>query len=35
MIVIVYDLQKYIFTNRMVNIWNSLYQTVVPVNNID
>ena len=30
-----YDLRKFSFTNRIVNIWNSLPNTVVEVDTVD
>ena len=30
-----YDLWKYCFTNRVVNIWNSLPNSVISANNIN
>ena len=30
-----YDLRKFSFTNRIVNIWNSLSNTVVEVDTVD
>ena len=30
-----YDLRKFLFTNRIVNIWNSLPNVVVDVDSVD
>ena len=30
-----YNLRKFSFTNRIVNIWNSLHNAVVDVNSVD
>jgi len=30
-----YDLRKFLFTNRIVNVWNSLPNAVVEVDSVD